>query len=888
MSQAKGQTLPPAGRRQHGFAWAVLALLAVLLLLFHQSLDPSQILFSSDGPLGANAAAYAAMPDAITGMWQDLNWVGNNVGSAFPSLTYLLLWVLKPLGFARFYAPITLLVLGMSMWLLLRRLGFRAGACAVGALAAALNSDFFSYACWGLGTLPLAVAGTALCLAALAGPRNSRSWLRAALAGIPLGMAVMEGFDSGAILSLYVAAFVLFQSAFVPEKDGAAPAFKRGVVRLLIVAVMAGFTAYQAISVLLNTQLKGVAGMQQDARTRMQRWSEATQWSLPKSEALRIVIPGLYGYRMDTPGGGVYWGGVGRDPAWDDYFDGPNPDPAKRPEGRLLRHSGAGFYAGVLVVMLALWAVVQSAHGGQVPFSSGERRFIAFWAVAAVVSLLLAFGRHAPFYQMVYALPYFSTIRNPIKFLHPFSLAVVVLAGYGVEGLCRLCEVQTKQTVTSFFELVRRWWRTDGDPHRRWVVGCSLAVVAAFFSWLRYAARKSELIAHLQQTGFPDTATASAIAGHSVAEVGVFFLVLAAFAAWFTLVLAGVFSGTRTRWAAVGTGLLIALDLARANTPWVVYWNRHEKYATNPVFDLLRQRAHEHRVAIFPFPVNAQMGELHQVYLADWIQHGFRYYNIQSSDVVQEPRVAIENLLFRRTFYGAGAAGHVRMWELTNTRFLLGLAGSFADLLNQQFDPDRRRFRLHTAFDLAQRTVGGQISVLTNSAGPFALIEFSGALPRATLYSDWQVVTNDEAALQTLVSPGFDPHRMVLVGGPEPSLPPSSPSSNTPAAGSVDYVQYTPKDFVLRVRTDQRQVLLVNDKYDPNWSVTVDGQPARLMRCNHLMRGVLVPQGEHMVRFQFRISVFPLCVSVATLLAGLGLIMFFCHANARRRDKVIG
>lgn len=856
-----------------GLLWAVLALLVVLLALFHRSLDPSQILFSSDGPLGANSAEFASLPEAFKGMWLDLNWVGSNVGAAFPTLTYLLLWMLKPVAFARFYAPLTLFVLGLGVWVLLRRLGFRGSVCAVGALAAALNSDFLSYACWGLGTLPLAVAGAALCFAALVGPTVRHPWFYAALAGVPLGLSVMEGFDSGAILSLYVAAFVVFQGFSGKQGGKDSKAITHTIVRLVLVTVMAGFTAFEAVSVLLETQVKGIVGMEQDARTKQQRWNEATQWSLPKREALRIVIPGLYGYRMDTPGGGAYWGGVGRDPAWDAYFDMPSPDPAKRPEGRLMRHSGAGFYAGVPVVLLAIWAAAQLANRRSGVFDPTERRHVAFWFVAALVSLLFAFGRHAPFYKIIYSLPYFSTIRNPIKFLHPFSLAVVILSAYGLEGLCRVCAGQLRSAGGSVSDQFRRWWRSPDNSHRSWVIGSGVAVVAAFGVWLVYAARQQELVKHLQQVGFPDPATAASIANHSISEVGVFAFGFALVALWIVLVLAGVFGGKKCKWVVAGTGLLIALDMIRANTPWVQYWNLKEKYASNAVFDLLRQRPYEHRAAIFPFSVNAQMEFLQQLYHAEWLQHGFRYYNIQSLDVVQEPRMAVENLLFRGALYSAGAQGYVRLWELTNTRFLLGLAGNFVDLLNQQFDPNLRRFRLHTAFTLTQETAGGAIGVQTNLTGPFALIEFTGALPRAKLCFDWVTMTNDDTALQMLTSKEFDPHRNLIVCNPTGSMPPPPKITNAPGA-SVEFVRYAPKDLLLRVRSPNHAVLLLNDKHDRNWTVSVDDKPAELLRCNYLMRGVLVSPGEHTVQFRFGMQLTSMWISLAGMVAGVGLLAF--------------
>src|SRR5262249_6577199 len=153
-------------------------------------------------------------------------------------------------------------------------------------------------------------------------------------------------------------------------------------------------------------------------------WSWATQWSFSKIETLSLFVPGLFGYRMDTPNGGNYWGKIGRDLAWDGYFKSGKQGP---PPGGYMRYSGGGVYAGVPVVLVAVWAGIQSLRKKDSAFTLTERRFLWFWLIAAGLSLLFAFGRFAPFYQFLYALPYFSTIRNPAKFLHPMTFALVIL-----------------------------------------------------------------------------------------------------------------------------------------------------------------------------------------------------------------------------------------------------------------------------------------------------------------------------------------------------------------------------------------------------------------------------------------------------------------------------
>ena len=46
-----------------------------------------------------------------------------------------------------------------------------------------------------------------LSLAALSTPTLRQLWAKAILAGLAVGMAVMEGFDVGAILSIFVGAY---------------------------------------------------------------------------------------------------------------------------------------------------------------------------------------------------------------------------------------------------------------------------------------------------------------------------------------------------------------------------------------------------------------------------------------------------------------------------------------------------------------------------------------------------------------------------------------------------------------------------------------------------------------------------------------------------------
>jgi hypothetical protein len=214
-------------------------------------------------------------------------------------------------------------------------------------------------------------------------------------------------------------------------------------------------------------------------------------------------------------------------------------------------------------------------------------------------------------------------------------------------------------------------------------------------------------------------------------------------------------------------------------------------------------------------------------------------------DQPQEPRMPADKAAYRQAL----GSNFVRLWELTNTRFVCGMTAGFVDTLNQQLDPVQRRFKLHTRFNFFQNPGTGTIGARVEENGVFALIEFTGALPRAKLYSQWEVNTDAQSTLAKLADPTFDPAKTVLVL--DPVAPPPAATSNA-VPGTVEFTHYEPKHIELKVGASTPSVLLLNDKFDAGWKVSIDGRPGAMVRCNFLMRGVQVPPGNHTVAFRFQ------------------------------------
>jgi hypothetical protein len=505
--------------------------------------------------------------------------------------------------------------------------------------------------------------------------------------------------------------------------------------------------------------------------------------------------------------------------------------------------------------------------------------------------LLLAFGRYAPFYRLVYRLPYFSSIRNPAKFGYLFGLALQLMFAFGIHGLARKYMEVTSLNAADLQTRLKNWWAKVTGFDRRWVIGCGVALAASLLGWLLYASSRQSLEHYLQGVQF-DESIAKEIAGFSIKQVGWFILFYVLSAGAVVLILSGAFAGQRAKWGGILLGALLVLDLVIANQPWLSpgrFWDIREKYATNPVLEMLSEKPYEHRAAILPFRAPPEVSLLGQLYGLEWSQHLFLYNNIQSLDVVQMPRPPEDLVAFETALHFDGSSNtlhHItRRWALTNTRYLLGPAG-FLEVLNTQIDPQLRRFRVKMPFEIVGKP--GimnprrleELTAVTNAAGPYAVFEFTGALPRVKLYPTWEVSTNDQATLERLASPGFDPETTVLVANPLPSPRPADATNQAP--GNVKYAGYAPARIVLNTEASSASLLLLNDKFDPDWKVAVDGKPEPLLRCNFIMRGVALAPGPHKIEFRFQPSIQLMYVSLAAV--GLGLLLLLMLFVGGRND----
>lgn len=860
--------------------WQVLLILALpLAVLFYSSFQSELVLFSNDGPLGVISSQAASLPGTFFGYWDDLNWVGQEKPSAAPNFSQLLGSIVNDtVVYSKISAPLSLLLLGFAGWLLFRQLRFRSAVCVLGAIAFALNMNFFSNACWGLTSWTVTMASALLALVALHLQPARMPFLKYVLAGFAVGHGITEGFDTGALYSLAIGAYAAFL-VFL-EKGDVGQKGLRAAGLVLAVAVSAAVFSTQTLATLVKTQIQGVAGMGQTKEEKEKRWDAATQWSLPVKEVLRVGVPGLFGYRMTDlegrPSASSYWGAVGRTPGWETH---------RHRQGYYPRHSGSGEYAGALVLAMAAFAVFQSLRGSRTPLDRRQRLAVWFWAGIALVSILLAFGRHAPFYHLPYELlPYFSTMRNPIKFMHLFHLAATILFGYGLQVLWTHYLNRPPAREKKLGKLLQQWWSKATGFDRKWTLAVAGIIVFGLLSCLIYASAGKEMAQLLLDGGFSEE-LAGEIHTFSVFELlwsVAFFSIV-----WIlvTLTLSGAFHWKHRKTLGIALGLLLVADLGRADRFWIVYYDYKKKYTSNPVIDKLQENAFERRVALKLNPFvggtlsdTSPKGRIFHNMVGSWLQHQFPYYNISSLDVIQMPRRKKEDEAFIKQFTPQ------RLWELTSTRYLVGMTNYLAGL-NQQLDPGRERFQISRRFDfdVSNAVKLEDIAVVEHSSGQFGIIEFTGALPKAKRYTDWIVLTNQQAALNKLAEPQFDPSKTVVVMDPTVKPPDEASEEND---GTATIESYHPRVIRIQTAGSGNGVLLYNDRYHPHWKAYVNGKRRPLLRCNSIMRGVEVPAGSHVVEFRYDPPQWGLAISLSSIALGVW-IGCLCLIRSKRKPPAV-
>ena len=469
-----------APKRRLEFALMTAALIGFALLMFGKMLFPEYCLCTTDDNIGMIKVNKAGLPGAFLGGWSDSVYLGMPGGIAPVMWNALLIWLAPVRLYINWAHAFDLTLASCFLVLFLRAWKVGWAAIGLGVLTAFwLGSNLTLTYAGHLGKYGvLLFAGIALfCLARALSQKTSLPW--SIIAGGAIGLMFLEQLDVALFFGFVIGAYAVFLAFRQWLAHGT---WLKSAVAL---GLMGGAGLLLAASTMLSgyaSNVKGAVIMQKESPR--EKWDYVTQWSVPPDETIDLIAPHYFGIRSGEPEG-PYRGRTGQSAGWEQTHQG------------FMNFRLESIYIGAIPVALALFAVAaallcrrsQSGHwrksrqmdrkmrkgsgfgvqdgfflnpdtlnpgfsdqnsevGSQksgVPpstlhpppstmLSPDRRAEILFWGAAALVTLLLAYGRYFPLYALFYQLPMVNAIRNPNKFIQIFQICLGILAAYGLDA----------------------------------------------------------------------------------------------------------------------------------------------------------------------------------------------------------------------------------------------------------------------------------------------------------------------------------------------------------------------------------------------------------------------------------------------------------------------
>jgi hypothetical protein len=127
----------------------------------------------------------------------------------------------------------------------------------------------------------------------------------------------------------------------------------------------------------------------------------------------------------------------------------------------------------------------------------------------------------------------------------------------------------------------------------------------------------------------------------------------------------------------------------------------------------------------------------------------------------------------------------------------------------------------------------------------YALFRLSDPPPLVSVVHAWAVVNSSSDSLGAVTDPAFDPRTTaILEEDPGPAGEPDDAGS-APAEGAV--LSRAPQRVRFRTVGGGPAVAVVRIPFDPDWHATVDGRAAPVLVADHVLIGVPLGPGNHVV-----------------------------------------
>ena len=463
-----------------------------------------------------------------------------------------------------------------------------------------------------------------------------------------------------------------------------------------------------------------------------------------------------------------------------------------------------------------------------------RNRLVKILLSVSIVTLLLSFGRHLPFLSnfLLNYLPGFNKFRVPAMILVILQFATVILAGFGIKTIIE----KIKEDDKKFFDLFQK---------------ILIAVFVLFVIFLAFSSSLENL--SLQHSGDASkynpgqlkqlkTMRLDKLVEDGI-QTGIFLIVSMGL-----ILLAGRKKIGKYPFLIL-IAILVITDLLLIDSRFLQnvtpQQNIEREYQKTDADKFLLQDTENFRI----YPLAREFGQNSWAYYHQTIggYHGAKLKRYQE---------IIENCM------NAEFLDRIPInWNIVN------MLNSKYVVFNQKLAIDNLEYAY---YDRKEK----QTVYLNNTY-----------LSRAWFVKNTELIADSKSIWKKLNDPEFSPAETAIVEKEVPITYAPTKSSVTPAGFGLH-------DIKFEVVTDTTSFLTISEIYYPaGWKAFVDGEETEIFATNYILRGIVVPKGEHTIEMKFESSTYSWSLKLSLIGLILAVLIFliglYIYIRSNFQGKIV-
>jgi hypothetical protein len=160
--------------------------------------------------------------------------------------------------------------------------------------------------------------------------------------------------------------------------------------------------------------------------------------------------------------------------------------------------------------------------------------------------------------------------------------------------------------------------------------------------------------------------------------------------------------------------------------------------------------------------------------------------------------------------------------------------------------------------------------------------ERARSLPIARLVYETEIIPDDQAAIERIHQPDFDPVTTAIL-----AAEPACEMGGAPdTLGTVEILAHEPTYWRIETNNESPALLILAENTYPGWQVTVDGRATEALTAYTTLRAVCIPAGRHMVEWRYIPTIYWIGggVTVLSLLIAGMAIGYYWRRERPRAD----